>query len=113
MMEVRFDLQKSAERWSLASLLIALGTIPFGIGLAWILSYANFNATLPFFLTLLIASLAGFVLGVIGLLKSMRKQSHTTKGIVLSSIGILLNVLVVCGTLLLWMVADAVSQPLI
>ena len=112
-MEVKFELQRSAKRWSLASLLIALGTIPFGIGVAWILSYSSFDSSLFFFITMLAVSLAGFVIGVIGLLKSIRKQSHTTKGIVLSSIGILLNVLILCGTLLVSMIVDAVSQPLI
>ena len=112
-MEVRFELQKSAERWSLASLLIGIGIIPVSFGLAWILSFTSFDSSLLFFIVMLAASLAGFVIGVIGLLKSMRKQSHTTKGIVLSSIGILLNVLILCGTLLIWMIADAVSQPLV
>ena len=107
------DKKKHAERLSLASLLIGGCIIPVWFLLLWALSYTNIDMKLVFLVLPVVVTLIGMVLGVIGLLKSMHRESHTTKGIVLSSLGILLNVLVLCAAMLIWIVVDAVSQPLI
>ena len=92
---MRFFRQKRALGFSRASLIIGICIIP-----AWFLSLAaaywreGTGANLLwgiFFFGMPLVALIGLVFGVIGLIGSIRKESHSTKGIVLASIGIALT----------------------
>jgi hypothetical protein len=104
------DKIKRAERISLASMLIGVCTAP-----VWILLVVlNGVLEIPYILTIqkllpLAASLAGIVLGIVGLIQSIRKRSRSKKGIVFSVIGIILNLLTLCATVLFRLLISAVS----
>ena len=87
--------QKRALGFSRASFLIGICIIP-----AWFLSLAaaywgeGTGTDLLwgiFFFGMPLVAIAGLVFGVIGLIGSIRKASHSTKGIVFASIGIALG----------------------
>ena len=101
---------KRAERISLASLLIGACTAPVWI----LLLLLNSKQEIPYILAImlllpLIASVAGIVLGIVGLVQSIRKPSRTKKGIVFSAIGIVLSSLTLCATAYFWLIVYAAS----
>ena len=111
--------QKRALGFSRASLIIGICFIP-----AWFFSLAiaywseRVGAELLwgiFFFGMPLVALAGLVFGVIGLIGSIRKESHSTKGIVLASIGIVLTLaetaFTVCVTLIA-LTPDVVALPI-
>lgn len=102
---------KRAERISLASLLIGVCIVPGWIMLVWFTNwFPNWDSLPVWMFAPLIASLAGLVLGVIGLIWSIRKQSRTVKGIVLSAIGVGLCLLSLCATALFWHLVFAMGE---
>ena len=116
---MKFFKQKRALGFSRASLIIGICIIP-----AWFLSLAaaywseGTGTDLLwgiFFVGMPLVALAGLILGVIGLIGSIRKESHSTKGIVLASIGIVLTLaetaFTVCVTLIA-LTPDVVALPI-
>ena len=111
--------QKRALDFSRASLIIGICIIP-----AWFLSLAvaywseGTGTDLLwgiFFVGMPLVALTGLVFGVIGLIGSIRKESHSTKGIVLASTGIALTLLETAFTaLILWyaITPHNAAQPL-
>lgn len=92
---MQFFKQQRALGFARASLIIGICIVP-----AWFLSLAisywgeRMGADLLWgilFFGMPLAALTGLVLGVIGLIGSIRKESHSTKGIVFASIGIALT----------------------
>ena len=60
----------------------------------------------------LIAALAGFVLGVIGLVLSIRKETRSVKGIAFASIGTVLNVISGAGAVRLLRMLTYTMDPM-
>ena len=116
---MQFFKQRRALGFSRASLMIGICIIP-----AWFLSLAvaywseGTGTDLLwgiFFVGMPLVALAGLILGVIGLIGSIRKESHSTKGIVLASIGIALTFAEAVFTVLLLLfvtVSTELSMPL-
>ena len=102
---------KRKEGFSLASLLIGACTAPVWWVLVLLFNHAIPNAEpLPLLMIFpLIASLTGIVLGIIGLVKSLRETPRVKGGIVCSVIGIVLSVLTLIATALFWLLIYAVS----
>ena len=97
--------RKRAERFALLSFLIGIAAAAAWIPLLWLASdTASAFVHAVFLIGMPILSLVGLVLGVIGLVKSVRAETRSTKGIVFALIGIVLNLIVTaaCGWLL-WM----------
>ena len=92
---MKFFQQQRALGFARASLIIGicilLSYVPAFYLFAWALAIQLH--VLPWILLIgfPLAALAGLVLGVIGLIGSIRKASHSTKGIVFASIGIALG----------------------
>lgn len=104
------DKTKRAERISLASLLIGVCTAPVWIALLCLNSVQEIPYILAIMMLLpLVASLAGIVLGIIGLVKSLRVQPHTRKRIIFSVIGMVLSALMLCATAYFWLIVWAAS----
>ncbi|MBR4905866.1 MAG: hypothetical protein IKZ44_03350 [Clostridia bacterium] len=111
--------QRRALVFSLASFMIGICIIP-----AWFLSLATAywregtGANLLwgiFFFGMPLIALTGLVFGVIGLIGSIRKESHSTKGIAFASIGIALTFAEAVFTVLLLLfvtVSTESSMPL-
>lgn len=99
-MEIKIDQQKRAERMGLISLIIGICIIPVWLLAILISSYADGFSMLLVIAVMyapVLVALAGLVLGVVGLAKSARTASRTKKGVVLSSIGVVLNLLALCA----------------
>lgn len=111
--------QRRALGFSLASLMIGICIIP-----TWFLSLATAywregtGANLLwgiFFFGMPLIALTGLVLGVIGLIGSIRKESHSTKGIALATIGIVLTLAEAAFTVCITLIAltpDVVALPI-
>ena len=86
---MKFFKQQRALGFSIASLIIGICFIP-----AWLLVLKLANDVGVWYLLFFgipLAALAGLILGVIGLIGSIRKETRSKKGMVLASIGIVLN----------------------
>ena len=59
-----------------------------------------------------IVALAGFVLGVIGLVLSIRKETRSVKGIVFASIGIVLSILAAAASFYLLHILTYTMYPM-
>ncbi len=104
------NMTRRAECISLASLLIGVCTVPVWILLLLLNSAREIPHILPIMMILpLVASLAGIVLGIVGLVQSIRKPSRTKKGIVFSVIGTVLSILTLCATAYFWLIVYAAS----
>ena len=106
------DMKKNrAERISRAAFWIGVCIVPGWILLVWFTNwFPNWDSLPVWMFAPLIASLAGLVLGVIGLVLSIRKQSRTVKGIVFSAIGVGLCMLSLCAAALFWHLAFAMGE---
>jgi len=110
---MQFFKQQRALGFALASLIIGICFIPawfFSLAAAYWSEGAGTDLLWGiFFVGMPLAALAGLVLGVIGLIGSIRKESRTPKAIVFASIGIALTILETAFTaLILWY---AVTPP--
>ena len=88
---MKFFKQQRALGFARASLIIGICNLPTSL---WFYTRDIFNMDGKFeilFLGILLAALAGLILGVIGLIGSIRKETRSKKGMVLASIGIVLN----------------------
>ena len=100
-----------AERIARTAFWIGVCIVPGWILLVWFTNwFPNWDSLPVWMFAPLIASLAGLVLGVIGLIWSIRKQSRTVKGIVLSAIGVGLCLLSLCATALFWHLVFAMGE---
>ena len=116
---MKFFKQQRALGFSRTSLIIGICIIP-----AWFLSLAaaywgeGTGTDLLwgiFFVGMPLAALTGLVFGVIGLIGSIRKESHSAKGIVLASIGIVLTLAEAAFTVFILLLATMphnAAQPL-
>ena len=99
------DMKKNrAERIARTAFWIGVCVLPI-----WPLMFYMEFIELSFAVT--VVSLVGLVLGVIGLVLSIRKQSRTRKGIVLSSIGIGFCQLSLCVAALLRIAIYGLGHP--
>ena len=107
------DMKKNrAERIARTAFWIGVCIVPGWILLVWFTNwFPNWDSLPVWMFAPLIASLAGLVLGVIGLVLSIRKQSRTRKGIVLSSIGIGFCQLSLCVAALLRIAIYGLGHP--
>ena len=102
---------KRTEGFSLASLLIGVCTAPVWWLLALFFAHTTANTDpLPLMMLLpFVAALAGIVLGIIGLVKSLKETPRVRSGIVCSVIGIALSALTLIATMLFWLLIYAAS----
>jgi hypothetical protein len=102
--------RKRAEHISLEAMLIGVCTAPVWVALLCLNSVQEIPHILAIMMLLpLVASLAGIVLGIVGLVKSLRVQPHTRKGIIFSVIGMVLSLLTLCATAYFWLIVWAAS----
>ena len=113
---MKFFKQQRALGFARASLIIGICIVP-----AWFLSLAisywgeRMGADRLWgilFFGMPLAALTGLVLGVIGLIGSIRKESHSTKGIVFASIGIVLNFFAAAATINLLYILTYTMEPM-
>ncbi|MBQ5991313.1 MAG: hypothetical protein IJL62_02060 [Clostridia bacterium] len=101
---------KRAEHISLAAMLIGICTALVWIALLWLNSVQEIPYVLAIMMLLpLVASIAGIVLGIVGLVKSLRVRPRTGKGIAFAVIGIVLSLLTLCATAYFWLIVWAAS----
>ena len=97
--------QKRAERPALVSMIIGIAMVPLWFLLLYLgAEIGHIFMTVLFLAVPLIAAAAGLVFGVIGLIRSLRSEPRSKKGVVTAIIGIVLNLAVTAAAvLILWL----------
>ena len=99
------DKQQRALGFAVASFIIGICTVPL-----WILLMSLSEALWVYIAP--IVALAGLVLGVIGLVMSIRRETRSVKGIVFASIGIVLNFFAAAATINLLYILTYTMEPM-
>ena len=97
--------QRRALGFSVAAFIIGICFVPI-----WLLLMSLSEALWVYIPP--IVALAGFVLGVIGLVMSIRRETRSVKGIVFASIGIVLNFFAAAATINLLYILTYTMEPM-